>query len=222
MFGNNKSLDHDDHDESSIQFFLENLFGSDPEPSPSQVSSEIGKKIVELSKEETLEPSSHSCVSRLFSRVAFRASQLAVTVLSPFAAPRLLPSSAITSVYLLSAAGTSLAVLAVSIGGIVYYYETKNIPCKRCKRSMGGSEGCIEKCDKCKKEWEEDGCDTGYECCKEKEEKPGSRAREKCIICQETAIELKTKGCTQYCAKCKETCNTPGCDPSFKHDVIMD
>ncbi|GET04649.1 hypothetical protein GLOIN_2v1695895 [Rhizophagus clarus] len=119
---------------------------------------------------------------------------------------------------LLTAGSSLLAVICVE--GVKYYFDTKNIKCKRCKNSIG-EVGCIEKCDNCKKEWEEDGCDIGYKCCKEKEEKPGCQAFEKCTICQEVAIELKTKGCTQYCAKCKETRNTPGCDPSFKHDVIM-
>jgi hypothetical protein len=56
------------------------------------------------------------------------------------------------SVYLLSAASTSVAVFAIYVGGAMYYYETKNIKCKRCKKLVG-EKGYIEKCDDCKEEW---------------------------------------------------------------------
>ncbi|GBC07535.1 hypothetical protein RclHR1_07510011 [Rhizophagus clarus] len=233
-----KFLGHEP-DETSIKKFLENKLASNPnKPPESQVSSEIGEEIVELSKsdldgfqmQETPEPPQPSRMSQIISQVsqaASKASRVAVSLLPTVAVARNITFGSVTggvaytpSVYLLSAASTSVAVLAVCIGGVMYYYETKHIKCKMCKRFIG-EIGCIEKCDNCKEEWEKTGCETGYGCCKQKEETLGCQACEKCTICQETAIKLNSQGCRQCCAKCKEMWNTPGCDVSFEHNVVM-
>jgi hypothetical protein len=122
---------------------------------------------------------------------------------------------------LLLAAGVSVAVLVVYLGRTVYYYETKNISCKMCKKLVG-EKGCIKICESCGEEWEKPGCATQYDCCKRDMEKPGCQARKKCTMCQEAAIELNSQGCTQYCVGCKEMWNTSGCDPSSDHVVTMD
>ncbi|CAB4437471.1 unnamed protein product [Rhizophagus irregularis] len=236
-----KFLDHEP-DEISIKRFFEKMLGSNPTKLPaSQVSSEIGKEIIEVCKPDltvnqvqATPESQPSRMSQVISHVSQAASKVSQVVVSS----SILPSIAFLArnsgsasgskgsiapplgLYLLAAAGTSVTVLTICVGGTVYYYETKNISCKRCNKLVG-EKGCIEKCDNCKKEWRETGCTIGYGCCKQDEKKPGCKAREKCIMCQEAAIKLNSQGCTQYCVKCKEMWNTPGCDPSFKHNVVI-
>ncbi|RGB42665.1 hypothetical protein C1646_682758 [Rhizophagus diaphanus] len=150
-----KFLDHEP-DENSIKNFFEKLLGSNPTKLPaSQVSSETAKEIIESYEfSNQIEATTESQLSRMsrlslkVATVAYKAIQLVVPMVSPLALSRA-AAGTITSAAILSAAGTS--VLAVCVGGVVFYYETKNIPCKLCKKLIGVEKGCIKKCDNCKK-----------------------------------------------------------------------
>ncbi|CAB4396004.1 unnamed protein product [Rhizophagus irregularis] len=132
-----KFLDHEP-DENSIKKFFEEILVSNPTKlSASQVSSETAKEIIESYEfSNQIEATSESQLSRVsllslkVATVAYKAIRLVVPMV-PLALPRA-AAGTITSAAILSAASTS--VIAICVGGVVFYYETKNIPCKLCKK----------------------------------------------------------------------------------------
>jgi hypothetical protein len=117
------------------------------------------------------------------------------------------------------AATAIFGTVVIVIGGYHFYVKLNEIKCKNCNKTLD-TEGCIKKCEKCKKRLETRGCELRYPCCKEQTiDAIGCRSRERCNICNEVSVKLKSEGCTKYCCGCGKPClKNPGCKSPANHD----
>ena len=133
-------------DENSIKNFLDKLRSDSVKGTLDSPPKIMSKAEDEACKPAAREPqvSRMSKVISQISQAASKVSKAAVVILPSQILP-VRTAAATTTSTLLAAAGTSAA-LVVCVGGVVCYYEAKNIRCKKCKK-LAGEIGCIEKCD---------------------------------------------------------------------------